>query len=159
MSGNNIWVYNGKPVTELPSYVYGFIYLIHYTNGQKYVGKKKIISEITKPALKSGKIREGAKRIGKNKNGKRVYYDIVTKQNNWREYEGSSMETSGLEISKKEILHLVSNKRTLTYLEMVEQVKRDVLFNDEYLNLNIGGLYYDNALDGYIKDLYGNTDI
>ena len=34
------WSYKGKKITRLPPEVVGFVYMIYYTNGQKYIGKK-----------------------------------------------------------------------------------------------------------------------
>lgn len=138
------WVYNNKEVDILPEGTYGFIYLIEYEGGYKYIGKKQCMSYITKPALKNGLTREGCIRIAKNIKGKRVYFDIETKESNWRTYLGSAKDdrVKGLSIIKKTILQLSSNKINLTFNEVEWLVKSDVLRDDKYLNANIAGQYY-----------------
>lgn len=140
------WIYEEKPYTELTKGVYGFIYELTLDDGTKYIGKKNCFVKVTLPALKSGEIRPGAERIGKNKNGKRVYFDIVTKESKWKDYESSSDEVGTRSVIKKEILELAPTKRSLTYLEEKWLFKREVLESDEYLNKQIGNRYYKGRL-------------
>ena len=141
------WVYKGKIVTDLSDEVFGFVYCITYTDGTKYIGKKQVISEVTLPALKSGVQRPNSRRIGKNKNGKRVHYDVVTKPMKWRDYEGSTQFSEGKTIADKEMLEVAHSKRYLTYLEAKYQFSLGVLEDETYLNSNILGRFYDNIKD------------
>ena len=61
-----LWTFEGEVVDEMPNGVYGFIYLITYDNGQKYIGKKAIKSTKTVLALKDGTQRPDSERIYKN---------------------------------------------------------------------------------------------
>lgn len=115
---------------------FGFVYLITDTSakaGEKkyYIGCKQLFSKTKRPPLK------GKKR-------KRT----VIQESTWASYYGSSNELleaikrKGAEHFEREILHLASCKWELKYLEMVEQIKRNVLFDEEYyngiINLRIG---------------------
>ena len=141
------WVYKGKIVTDLSDEVFGFVYCITYTDGTKYIGKKQVISEVTLPALKSGVQRPNSRRIGKNKNGKRVYYDVVTKPKKWRDYEGSTEFSEGKTIADKEMLEVAHSRRFLTYLEAKYQFSLGVLEDDSYLNRNILNKFHPNIKD------------
>ena len=95
------WSYKGKKITRLPPEVVGFVYIIYYTNGQKYIGKKLARSERRKKPLKG--MRSNAKRM-------------VMTEHKWKEYEGSSEENKGLTIKTKVITHLCTNKLSMSYL-------------------------------------------
>ena len=143
------WSYEGEATPdEIDSELEGFIYLITYTDGTKYIGKKNFFSKSTLPALKSGEQRPNSQRIGKNVGGKRKYFDIVYKENNWRKYTGSSKLTAGKEILKREILDICMTKRRLTYLEVYYLMIYKVLESDEYLNDNILGKFFETVNEG-----------
>jgi hypothetical protein len=73
------WLYNGKPVEELPEGVVGFVYLITNTqSGKRYIGKKLARFKKTKPPLKG------------RKNKRRT-----TVESDWRDYYGSSDALNG----------------------------------------------------------------
>jgi intein/homing endonuclease len=127
------WIYKGNPVKELPKDIVGFVYKIYYTNGTQYIGKKLVRSERKAKPLK-----------GMRKNARRV----IERETEWREYEGSSEETKGLEIHSKVILHLCTSKRTMTYLEEKELFNVDAPSNPSFRNKTIGKRYFDNCLDG-----------
>ena len=101
--------------------VYGFVYLIeNLTNGRKYIGKKFFWSAKTKQV-----------------NKKKKRYKV---ESDWKDYYGSSAEL-GIEIAnigkesfKRTILHLCKTKAECAYLELKEQIERDVLLSDEYYN-------------------------
>ena len=164
------WIYKEEEVTELPNGYYGFIYLIEYENGMKYIGMKSIMSEQTLPALKSGQMRDTAyKQISKNvlrdENGniivskkgkaaarkkglkaKRELYDVIAKESDWRSYTGSLKLEDLPEVKSKTILKLCESKRSLTYYEVKYLFLNDVLANPEFYNSNIGGVYFPNSL-------------
>lgn len=127
------WTYRGYKVTELSPEIRGFVYIIYFTNGQKYIGSKVVRSDRRIKPLKS--MRSNAVRR-------------VTRESKWREYEGSSKLTEGLTIKTKVITHLCTDKRSMTYLEQKELFAVDAAVNDEFVNKNIGGKFFSNCLDG-----------
>ena len=115
----------------------GFVYMVtDSVTGMKYIGKKGFFSKVTKPPLK-----------GKKRKRRSV------KESDWKTYCGSSeavkliVEENGLDHFNREILHLCKSKGELSYVEMKEQVVRDVLLKpDEYLNGFVGGKIHRNHL-------------
>ena len=120
-----MWLYDGKEFTsEMIGDFVGFVYLLtDLENGKKYVGKKNFWSTRRLPPLKGQKRRRTKKT-----------------ESNWLEYYGSSeevgllVEKSGGSRFRREILHLCESKGVMSYLELKEQVDRQVLLNDEYYN-------------------------
>lgn len=118
---------------------FGFVYLIERTvdtdNGKpyRYVGCKMFHSTKKLPPLK----KSGLKRKRK-----------VTQDSDWKDYYGSSeqlkkdVEKYGKESYKRTILHLTTCKWENKYVELLEQIKRNVIVDDSYfngiLNLRIG---------------------
>ena len=135
------WTYKGQPFSD-PANNYGFIYLVTFEDGAKYLGKKDFFKFLKLPALKSGKPRPDSFRTYKNTNGKRVYYDIIQKQTNWQSYKGSSAAVTDRTPISKEIIALAQSKRELTYLETKLLFTNSVLETDEYLNENILGKFF-----------------
>ena len=120
-----MWIYEGEEFTSemIGDYV-GFVYVItDLTNQKKYVGKKTLVSKRKLPPLK-GKTRRRTKIV----------------ESDWQKYYGSSeqvnqlVEENGTESFKREILHLCKSKGEMSYLELKEQMEREVLLNDEYYN-------------------------
>lgn len=139
------WYYNDTIINDIksiPDNCYGFIYLLHFEDGTKYIGKKQLYSHTTLPALKSGQFRENSLRVGKNRNGKRVYFDVVKKESNWKTYEGSIKKEVPSKLIKKEIIDFAFTSIELTYLEVHYQCRYDVLRVDNFLNDNILGKFY-----------------
>tara|TARA_B110000908_G_C9971417_1_gene321288 strand:- start:24 stop:464 length:441 start_codon:yes stop_codon:yes gene_type:complete len=144
------WTYQSKEVTsisDLPEDVMGFVYVIEYEDGTYYFGQKNMFKSMTLNALKNGETREGAIRVGKNKGGKRVYFDLVTKESNWLTYEGSSEATKDLVISDKIIMAVAYSKRQLTYLEAKTLFNEEALELYECHNLNILGKFFKGNID------------
>lgn len=128
-----MWYYKGQPFnTEdfIDSEYIGFVYCVtNLDNGMKYIGKKNFYSKIKKPPLK-GKTRKRT----------------VIRESDWATYCGSSdevkqlVEKHGVSKFKREIIHLCKSKGEMSYLEMKEQILRDVLLKpDEYYNAFVGG--------------------
>jgi len=124
-----MWYYNGEEFTSemIGDYV-GFVYIItDLSNNKKYVGKKTLMSKRKLPPLK-GKTRRRTKII----------------ETDWQDYYGSSeevknlVEEQGKDQFKREILHLCKSKGEMSYLELKEQIDREVLFKDEYYNEFVG---------------------
>jgi len=102
----------------------------------KYIGKKNFFSKVTKAPLK-----------GKKRKRRSI------KESDWKTYCGSSdavktlVEENGLDHFEREILHLCKSKGEMSYIEMREQIVRDVLLKpDEYLNGFVGGKIHRNHL-------------
>lgn len=159
------WLYDNKELTEIPGDMYGFIYVITYTNGMKYIGQKQFYSQLTLPALKTGEVRPNSVRVMKrrpltkaqlaertpaqlrtNVKSGLVPFDIVSKETKWQSYKGSSKNTKDLTIESKEILHLVPTKRNMTYMEVKSMFECNVLETEDYLNDNILGKFFRSNL-------------
>lgn len=114
---------DGKPFQYAPPEALGFVYLIQdHTSGRFYIGKKLFWSSIKK-------------KIPGKKRSKRMKVE-----SNWRDYYGSSadlqerLEANGPLSFHRVILHLCKSKGMLSYLEIKEQIERNVLFSDLYYN-------------------------
>ncbi len=133
-----MWIYNGKTVTNhndlFPS-CSDFVYLIKYTNGKKYIGKKTIKSLRKKPPLKG------------KKRARRVMTELP-----FVNYKGSYADEFGYEVESKTILYQCSTKKAATYLEAALIFHYDALFDPDYLNRNIVGKFFPNDLDGLIGE-------
>lgn len=136
-----MWDYKGKQITThedlLPECV-EFIYKITYTDGRMYLGKKKVRSLRRKKPTK--------KQLAIRKNYVRKEITELPFVN----YEGSHKIVDCPEIASKEILYQCSDSRAATYIEAAMLFGHDVLFDDMYLNENITGKYFDNALNGLL---------
>jgi hypothetical protein len=115
----------------------GFVYLIQELHsGRGYIGKKSFHA-LTR------------KRIAGRKNRRHIH-----KESNWRTYTGSStalnaaIEQYGIENYEFHILSLHTSKASLSYSEIEQQVKRDVLRarlpdgTFKYYNKCIGAVRY-----------------
>jgi hypothetical protein len=130
------WTYNGKEFTseDIGDHE-GFVYMITDTvNGMKYIGKKNFHSRTKLKPLK-----------GQTRKRKKVT------ESDWTTYHGSSDEVKSLveefgpDRFKREILHLCLSKGEMSYLEMKEQMVRDVLLKpNEYYNAFVGGKIHRN---------------
>jgi hypothetical protein len=137
-----MWSYNGEEFTsEMIEDNLGFVYIVtDKKTKMKYIGKKGFFSKVTKPPLK------GKKR-------KRRSF----KESDWKKYCGSSeavkmlVEENGLDHFDREILYLCKTKGELNYMELREQILREVLLKpDEYHNAFVGGKIH----RGHIKALW-----
>lgn len=136
------WKLNGNDILELnqfPENCYGFVYLITCSTGEKYIGKKALRSYHTSYERR---LNERTGRMNKV----RV---VTSTESNWKDYFGSSAEIKKLVKERgkgsftREIIRLCSSKKSLTYWELAEQCKADVLdAGKQYLNDNILGKFY-----------------
>lgn len=120
------WTKDGQPFTQddVPEDAVGFVYVItNKLTGKKYIGKKGFWRTITRPPLK-----------GKTRKRKTIV------PSDWPIYCSSSEEvkrqiaTHGLESFDREILEIAYSKGMLSYLELKQQVLKEVLFDENYLN-------------------------
>lgn len=130
----------GKVLSDKPppTFMWGFIYEIEYTNGKKYIGKKQMWSVTKKPF--------GKKKLAEITDKRAKKYEIITKENKWRSYTGSSKLTAGLTISRRTILETCNDKLNLTYCEQKWLMRKDVLVDTTYLNDCIGGKFYSGKI-------------
>lgn len=124
------WTFNNQPITSLPPDVVGFVYLITCTLTQKkYVGKK--IAHFAKTTYKVVKLKNGTKK--KKKIRSQVPSD-------WKDYYGSNTDLNadilriGDQNFTREILHYCKTKAEMSWLELKEQVDRQVLHRSDYYN-------------------------
>jgi hypothetical protein len=130
------WMYQEKPLEEIPEKAVGFVYLIEEIDTQrKYVGKKGFYASKTRQVK------------GKKKKTKVV--------SDYMGYWGSNEELQklvkerGQEHFTRKILHICYSKAEMSYLELREQMDRRVLESDEYLN---GWIMYRGRKD-HLKSL------
>lgn len=138
-----MWLYNGlviNTIEDLPNHesLYGFIYCIsNIKTGESYVGKKQFYSR---------KKKNLAKRDLSADKRKRTYIHIV-KESDWKTYRSSSdrlkedMAKLGEQSFLMEIVKLCHGEKSLTFCEIEEQIKANVLRVPSY-NDNIMGRYY-----------------
>lgn len=144
------WTYRDtdKIIDEVPKNAYGFIYIIYYEDGTKYIGKKNFYSIQTKPRKKDNQKRSNHVRFTyKIKNNTREYKEVIRQETDWRTYTGSSKEIpKDLKIIKKKIIAIVNTKIRLTYLEAKFCFNLAVLEQEEYRNTNVLGSFYQGRL-------------
>ncbi len=133
-----MWVYKNKPIAtheDLLPECTDFVYILKYTNGQKYIGKKTIRSKRKKPPLK------GKKRC------RRIMTNLP-----FAKYEGSHGKKLGLEIETKEILYQCSTKKAATFIEAALLFSNDALTDSTFINENISGKYFSTDLAGLLEE-------
>lgn len=136
------WTYKDKEILshdDLPEECTDFVYELKFSDETHYIGKKTVRS--------MRRLKPTKEQLAKRKNYKRVELKNLP----FVRYIGSSAENEGKIIIAKEILYLSSNKKTATYIETALLFGNDVLFTDKYNNKNIGGVFFDNSLDGLIE--------
>jgi hypothetical protein len=125
-----MWFYKGKQFITPPEDAFGFIYMITCIDknsdkyGWIYVGKKFFLHATKKKVSK--KTKTVTKTRKKTIRG--------TKDSGWLTYYGSSLPLKadvkliGEDGFRREILCFCRNKAELTYMELVHQIKHEVLF-------------------------------
>lgn len=140
---DNPWIYKDEPFDMSHEDVienghYAFTYILTFKpTGQKYIGKKVLISKRKLPPLK-GKTRKR----------------IVLKDSSWRKYWSSSRIVAGLieqhgeDSFEREIIAIHPNKRGANIHELQLQIlyncldAEDKVGNRLFLNENINMVYY-----------------
>lgn len=142
-----MWIYQGKPVEELPEDCVGFVYLItNLTNDKKYIGKK--LAKFSKTTYKTVKLKNG------NKKRKRIRSKI---DSDWQTYYGSSPNLTedinklGKDNFKREILYYCKSKAECSYIEAKLQFECRVLESDDYYNNNIQIRVHGSHIKGKIN--------
>ena len=139
-------VYNS--VEDFEEDTIGFVYIITFMDGTKYIGKKALYTELWTPrqnALKAHPkaVRSKACNTGE---GHRRIYDLIIREGPWKTYKGSSKETAVRTPIKREVLYEAKSNRELTYLEAKALFQYNVLEIDLFLNSNILGKFFRNNL-------------
>lgn len=150
-----MWIYKNKEIkvlSDFPEGTIGFIYLLKYESGMQYIGRKYLYSTVTLPLLKSGKKRVGSKDYISSIIRPRLKKEVITKESDWKDYEGSSDDIPEYDtITSKTILHCCGDKNCVSYLEEKELFCRDAVISNEYYNKSIQKRHYDNSLNGLIE--------
>lgn len=140
------WLYNKKEINSIndfPTDVFGFIYITtHIPTNKSYLGKKSLY-HTTNQKL-------GKKEIAKQPitRGRKPTTKQVTKESDWKTYYGSEefikqkIKEKKQEEFTREIIHLVTNKKLLTYFECKYQFQFGVLESENWMNTNILGKFY-----------------
>ena len=140
-----MWIYKGQSITDIsqiPENVYGFIYKItRSSDGKFYVGRKNLYSERTKPLTK----KELSEQTGK---GRKPTKKKVVSESDWQAYYGSNatlkadIKLTGKEDLVREIIHLCTHKKQMTYQELRHQFLNGCLESDNCWNDNILGKFW-----------------
>jgi hypothetical protein len=125
------WRYKDTPIYEVPDNIVSFVYIIRdIGDGYYYIGKKSFYH-------KRYYVR----------GGKKIYQYV---ESDWLDYFGSSdsfleyVDIVGRGSFERKILHLCSDNSVCNYLEIYEQIRRNVLYDNKSFNGNIAGRYYFN---------------
>lgn len=140
------WLYKDKRIESLedfPQETYGFIYLtIHEPSGKSYLGKKVLYHNVKKKLTKKELAEQPTTR------GRKLTTHTIQKESDWKTYYGSEefikhkIKEGKQEEFTREIIHLVPNKKLLTYFECKYQFQLGVLESNEWLNTNILGKFF-----------------
>lgn len=141
-----MWLYNDKEVSSLedfPADTYGFIYQVtHVPSGFSYIGKKVLHHNLKKKLTK----KQLAEQTGR---GRKSSTEVIQKESDWKTYYGSAKPILELLKQGKQdeferiILHLVPNKKLLTYYECKYLFMLGVIEQqDGYFNDNILGKFF-----------------
>ncbi|MBT6472530.1 MAG: hypothetical protein HOK52_14865 [Candidatus Marinimicrobia bacterium] len=124
---NNDWYHQNTLVETLPDDCVGFVYMVtNLTNNRKYIGKK--LAKFAKTKYKMVTLKDGTKKRKKIKS---------QVESDWKTYYGSSVELSsdvvslGAENFTREILFYCKSKGALSYVELREQIFREVLLHPD----------------------------
>ena len=141
-----MWHYNGQLIEQLPDDIIGFVYLIiNKSTGKKYIGKK--LAKFTKTKVKTVTLKSGEKKKKKMK---------TYEESDWKTYWSSSEELKkdvvslGEESFSREILHYCNSKGVLSYMELKEQMDRQVLESNDYYNAIVQVKIHKNHVFGKI---------
>lgn len=139
------WLYKGKEITtleDLPKDVIGFTYRItRISDGKFYIGRKNLISERTKPLTK----KELSEHTGK---GKKPTKKKVVSESDWKTYYGSNatlkadVKELGKEAFVREIMHVCTHKKQMTYQELRHQIINGCLESNNCYSDNILGKFW-----------------
>lgn len=141
------WTLKGmeiKHIKDFPDGAIGFIYMLHFSDGKKYIGRKNLYS-YTKRNF-------GKKELALMTDKRKKTYEIVKKEMKWQTYEGSKKEIKdlkedGITVVKKEILKVCFTLKQMTYYETQCLFSYGVLEGYDFYNDNILGKFYRRDLE------------
>lgn len=138
------WYQENYQVNSAPDDAIGFIYMIEFNSGEKYLGKKNLY---TRRKRNFGK-KEAALVTDKRKK----LYEMVVKESNWKTYESSNPDVKQRimngDCHEKKILDWGYTPKELTYLEIKNMFLQDVLNpKGKWLNDNILGKFFTKEIE------------
>ena len=121
---------------DIKDYI-GFVYVVEFSNGTKYIGAKKIWKTIKLPPSSFKK--------------KKVFFE-----SDWKTYTSSSSEVNGniskgIMPSNYIIVGFYKTWGSTLFAEAMMQLKNNVLGDDEWLNKHIEGHFTKSCLDDNIE--------
>jgi len=142
-----MWLYKNEPMETLSSFppqTFGFVYrVIHEPSGKIYIGKK--VLQFTRKA----KLTKKDLAVYEGQSGRKPTFKKVVKESDWQDYFGSHkdiitlMKEGKQNEFKREILHLCSSKKLLTYYETKYLFLYEVLEKpNEFFNDNVLGKFF-----------------
>jgi hypothetical protein len=146
------WLYKNEIINNIEDFPsptpFGFIYIVtHIPSGKKYLGKKSFYHTLNKKLGKKELLIQPITR-GRTKTTKQVI-----KESDWKTYYGSEeyikqkIKEGKQDEFTREIIHLVSSKKLLTYYECKYQFMYSVLESTDWINSNILGKFYKKDFD------------
>jgi hypothetical protein len=149
------WKHKNKIVDDVsffPEGCIGFIYKVCDEDGKCYIGQKSLFSTRRTKTSKNNyeKLKADGHEVKRTKNKKNSnkgavvwdYRKVVTKESNWKSYQGSNIIVKKLKIVDKEIIDFAFSKKQLTYLELKWMFHYNVLESSDFYNDNILGKFY-----------------
>ena len=138
------WFKDGEEVAYPPNKAIGFVYVIEFNSGDKYLGKKNLFS--------TRKRNFGKKEAALVTDKRKKLYEMVVKDSNWRTYESSNGDVKQRilngECHTKTILDWSYTPKQLTYLEIKHMFNKDVLNpTGKWLNDNVLGKFFKKELE------------
>ena len=148
------WEFKGKEITnikQLPEGAVGFIYILTFSDGKRYIGRKSLYSVRKKPL--------GKKALAQIKDKRLKKYEIIKKESDWNKYYSSNktikekMKSGDLEIESREIIKVCFTEKQMTYFETQALFCYGVLeYPEQYYNDNILGKFYKKDLSNEESD-------
>ena len=148
------WEFKGKEITnikQLPEGAVGFIYILTFSDGKRYIGRKSLYSVRKKPL--------GKKALAQIKDKRLKKYEIIKKESDWNKYYSSNktikekMKSGELDIESREIIKVCFTEKQMTYFETQALFCYGVLeYPEQYYNDNILGKFYKKDLSNEESD-------
>lgn len=142
------WEFKGKEITnikQLPEGAVGFIYILTFSDGKRYIGRKSLYS-VRKKSL-------GKKALAEIKDKRLKKYEIIKKESDWSKYYSSNktikekMKSGELGIESREIIKVCFTEKQMTYFETQALFCYGVLeYSEHFYNDNILGKFYKKDL-------------